>query len=231
MFAERIALGLSQRGITLVSGLARGIDSSAHRGALTAGGRTIGVLGCGIDIIYPPENRKLFDQVGAQGAILSEFPLGTPPDSDHFPIRNRVISGISLGVVVVEATLRSGSLITARFALDQGREVFAVPGNADSARSAGTNRLIREGAKLVTQAEDILEEISIASQPALEVPPQPKLTDEEAKIFSILGPQSMHINQVIALSALSSAQVSVTLLSLELAGHIKQLPGMRFIKA
>jgi len=231
MFAERIALGLSQRGITLVSGLARGIDSSAHRGALTAGGRTIGVLGCGIDIIYPPENRKLFDQVAAQGAILSEFPLGTPPDSDHFPIRNRVISGISLGVVVVEATLRSGSLITARFALDQGREVFAVPGNADSARSAGTNRLIREGAKLVTQAEDILEEISIASPPALEVPPRPKLTDEEAKIFSILGPQSMHVNQVIALSALSSAQVSVTLLSLELAGHIKQLPGMRFIKA
>ena len=232
MFAERIALGLSQRGITLVSGLARGIDSSAHRGALTAGGRTIGVLGCGIDLIYPPENRKLFDQVAAQGAILSEFPLGTPPDSDHFPIRNRVISGVSLGVVVVEATLRSGSLITARFALDQGREVFAVPGNADSARSAGTNRLIRQGAKLVTQAEDILEEISLPSQPAAqEVPPQPKLSEEEAKIFVILGPQSMHIDQVIARSALSSAQVSATLLSLELAGHIKQLPGMRFIKA
>ncbi len=232
MFAERIAMGLSQRGITLVSGLARGVDSSAHQGALTAGGRTIGVLGCGIDIIYPPENRKLFDQVAAQGAILSEFPLGTPPDSDHFPIRNRVISGISLGVVVVEATLRSGSLITARFALEQGREVFAVPGNADSARSAGTNRLIREGAKLVTRAEDILEEISPPSQLAVqEVPPQPKLTDEEAKIFSILGPQSMHIDQIISLSALSSAQVSATLLSLELAGHVKQLPGMRFIKA
>jgi DNA processing protein len=134
--------------------------------------------------------------------------------------------------VVVEATLRSGSLITARFALDQGREVFAVPGNADSARSAGTNRLIREGAKLVTQAEDILEEISLPSQPAAqEVPPQPKLSDEEAKIFVILGPQSMHIDQVIARSALSSARVSATLLSLELAGHIKQLPGMRFIKA
>ncbi len=230
MLAERIAMGLSQRGITLVSGLARGVDSLAHQGALTAGGRTIGVLGCGIDIIYPPENRKLFDQVAAEGAILSEFPLGTPPDSDHFPIRNRVISGISLGVVVVEATLRSGSLITARFALEQGREVFAVPGNADSARSAGTNRLIREGAKLVTRAEDILEEISIPLQSALEVPPQPKLTDEEAKVFSILGPQSMHIDQIISLSALSSAQVSATLLSLELAGHIKQLPGMRFIK-
>lgn len=232
MFAERIAMGLSQRGITVISGLARGIDSAAHQGALTAGGRTIGVLGCGIDIIYPPENRKLFDELAAQGAILSEFPLGTPPDSDHFPIRNRVISGISLGVVVVEATLRSGSLITARFALDQGREVFAVPGNADSARSAGANRLIREGAKLVTRAEDILEEISIPFQPAPgEVPPQPKLTEEEIRVFSILGPQPIHIDQVIALSGLSSPQVSALLLSLELAGHIKQLPGMRFIKA
>ena len=143
----------------MVSGLARGVDSSAHRGALAAGGRTIGVLGCGVDIIYPPENRDLFEQVAARGAVLSEFPLGTPPDSDHFPIRNRIISGLSLGVAVVEATLRSGSLITARFALDQGRDVYAVPGNVDSARSEGTNRLIKEGAKLVTRAEDILEEI------------------------------------------------------------------------
>ena len=231
MFAERIALGLGQRGITVVSGLARGIDSSAHRGALTAGGRTIGVLGCGIDIIYPPENRKLFEGLKSQGALVTEFPLGTPPDSDHFPIRNRVISGVSLGVVVVEATLRSGSLITARFALDQGREVFAVPGNADSARSAGANRLIREGAKLVTRAEDILEEISIPLQTEEEPPPQPRLTEEEAKVFSTLGPRATHIDEVIARSALSSARVSAILLSLELAGHIKQVPGMRFIKA
>ncbi len=231
MFAQRIAMGLSQQGITVVSGLARGVDSSAHRGALTAGGRTIGVLGCGIDIFYPPENRRLYGEVEAQGALITEFPLGTPPDSDHFPIRNRVISGISLGVVVVEATLRSGSLITARFALDQGREVFAVPGNADSARSAGANRLIREGAKLVTRAEDILEEISIPLRAEEEPPPQPKLSEEEARIFSILGPQATHIDQVIAGSGLSSAQVSAALLSLELAGHVKQLPGMRFIKA
>jgi len=231
MFAERISLGLSQRGVTVVSGLARGVDSDAHRGALAAGGRTIGVLGCGIDLIYPPENEKLFGEVAGQGAILSEFPLGTPPEKDHFPIRNRVISGISMGVVVVEATLRSGSLITARFALEQGREVFAVPGNIDSARSAGTNRLIREGAKLVARVEDILEEISLPALPVQEeTTPKPKLTEEEARVFSALGPQAAHIDQVIAQSALPSARVSVILLSLELAGHVKQLPGMRFVK-
>jgi DNA processing protein len=149
MAAERISFGLGKLGVTVVSGLARGVDASAHQGALASGGRKIGVLGCGIDIIYPPENRDLGDRVSSQGAVISEFPLKTPPDSDHFPIRNRIISGISLGVVVVEATLRSGSLITARFALEQGREVYALPGNVDSARSEGTNRLIKQGAKLV----------------------------------------------------------------------------------
>jgi DNA processing protein len=229
--AERIAMGLSSRGVTIVSGLARGVDSCAHRGALSAGGRTIGVLGCGIDIIYPPENRELFEQVAAQGAILSEFPLGTPPDSDHFPIRNRVISGLSLGVAVVEATLRSGSLITARFALEQGRDVYAVPGNVDSARSEGTNRLIKEGAKLVSRAEDILEEILPQQKQApLEAPPQPKLSEEEIKVFSVLGREAIHIDEVIAKSTLSSAKVSAILLALELAGHIKQFPGMRFAR-
>lgn len=230
--AERIVMGLSQRGVTIISGLARGIDSAAHRGALSAGGRTIGVLGCGVDIIYPPENRELYDQVAAHGAILSEFPLGTPPESDHFPIRNRVISGLSLGVAVVEATLRSGSLITARFALDQGRDVYAVPGNVDSARSQGTNRLIKEGAKLVTQAEDILEEIlPLWEQAPAATPPQPKLSEEETTVFATLGREALHIDQVIVKSALSSAKVSAILLSLELAGHIKQLPGMRFVRA
>ncbi|MFH1337090.1 MAG: DNA-processing protein DprA [Candidatus Zixiibacteriota bacterium] len=229
--AERIAQGLSRRGVTIVSGLARGVDSSAHRGALSAGGRTIGVLGCGIDIIYPPENRDLYDQVAAQGAVISEFPLGTSPDSDHFPIRNRIISGISLGVVVVEATLRSGSLITARFALEQGRDVYAVPGNVDSARSGGTNRLIKEGAKLVSRAEDILEELLPLFPPVPEKEiPQPKLSEEEEKVFSILEGKAMHIDQLISQSKLSSAKVSAILLSLELAGHIKQLPGMRFAK-
>ena len=231
MFAERMAMGLSQRGVTVVSGLARGVDSAAHRGALAAGGRTIGVLGCGIDLIYPPENKNLFTEVEAKGAVISEFPLGTPPEKDHFPIRNRVISGMSLGVVVVEATLRSGSLITARFALDQGRDVFAAPGNADSARSAGTNRLIREGAKLVTRAEDVLEEFPLLSLPEPQAqPPKPRLTEEEARVFAALGTQAMHIDQVAVQSAFPSARVSAILLSLELAGRIRQLPGMRFIK-
>ncbi len=229
--AERIARGLSQQRVTVISGLARGVDSCAHRSALSAGGRTIAVLGCGLDIIYPPENKELFDRVAAGGAILSEFPLGTPPDSDHFPIRNRVISGLSLGIVVVEATLRSGSLITARFALEQGREVFAVPGNVDSARSAGTNRLIREGAKLVMRAEDILEEILPPLQRTTpELPVQPQISEEENRVFSVLGREPMHIDQVIAKSALPSSKVSALLLALELAGHVKQLPGMRFVK-
>lgn len=230
--AERISMGLSRQGVTVVSGLARGVDSCAHRGALSAGGRTIGVLGCGIDITYPPENQELFDRVAAQGAIVSEFPLGTPPDSDHFPIRNRVISGLSLGVAVVEATLRSGSLITARFALEQGRDVYAIPGNVDSARSEGTNRLIKEGAKLVTRPEDILEEILPHQQSApQQAPRQPQLSEEETKVFSVLSREPIHIDEVIARSILSSARVSAILLSLELAGHIKQFPGMRFARA
>ena len=230
--AERISMGLSGRGVTVVSGLARGVDSCAHRGALSAGGRTIGVLGCGIDIIYPPENRELFHRVAAQGAVLSEFPLGTPPDSDHFPIRNRIISGLSLGVAVVEATLRSGSLITARFALDQGRDVYAIPGNVDSARSEGTNRLIKEGAKLVTRAEDILEEILPQQAPMpQEAPRQPQLSEEETRVFSVLSREPVHIDEVIAKSTLASARVSAILLALELAGHIQQLPGMRFARS
>lgn len=229
--AERISMGLSRNGVTVVSGLARGVDSFAHRGALAAGGRTLGVLGCGVDIIYPPENRDLFEQVTAQGAVISEFPLGTPPDSDHFPIRNRVISGLSLGVAVVEATLRSGSLITARFALDQGRDVYAVPGNVDSARSQGTNRLIKEGAKLVTRAEDILEEIHHIPRPAIpEALPQPKLSEEESRVYLTLENEALHIDQITALTAFSSSKVSAVLLALELAGHVKQLPGMRFAK-
>ena len=229
--AERIAFGLGKLGITVVSGLARGVDSSAHQGALASGGRTIGVLGCGIDFIYPPENRDLFRQVARQGAVISEFPLKTPPDSDHFPIRNRLISGISLGVVVVEATLRSGSLITARFALEQGREVYALPGNVDSARSEGTNRLIKQGAKLVMTAEDIVEEIlphlKEAPPPA---PPQPMVSPEEAKVLSVLGCDALHIDAIAVRSGWPVARISAILLSLELAGHVKQLPGMRFLK-
>ena len=229
--AEKIAFGLGKFGITVVSGLARGVDSAAHQGVLSAGGRTVGVLGCGIDLIYPPENQDLFQRVAEQGAVVSEFPLKTPPDSDHFPIRNRLISGISLGVVVVEATLRSGSLITARFALDQGREVYALPGNVDSARSEGTNRLIKQGAKLVMAAEDIVEEIlpHLKQAPPPD-PPRPLLTPEEGKLLSILEREALHIDAIAVGSGWPIAKVSAVLLSLELAGHVKQLPGMRFLK-
>ncbi|HWP45810.1 MAG TPA: DNA-processing protein DprA [Candidatus Limnocylindrales bacterium] len=160
--AEKICLDLVSRGVTIVSGLARGIDSFAHRGALKGGGRTIAVLGNGVDCIYPRENRRLYEAIVEKGAVISEFPLGTPPDRKNFPVRNRIISGLSLGVVVVEAGDQSGALITADQALEQGREVLAIPGNVSSYTSRGTHRLIKQGAKLVETAEDILEELSLS---------------------------------------------------------------------
>ena len=157
--AEKLAYDLAIRGITVVSGLARGIDSAAHRGALRAGGRTIAVLGSGHNKIYPPENRKLYYEIIKKGAVISEFPPDTAPSKTSFPKRNRIISGLSKGIVVIEAPERSGALITADFALEQGREVFAMPGNIDTGRSIGTNRLIKEGAKLIENVSDILEEL------------------------------------------------------------------------
>ncbi len=156
---ERLCRELALRGATIVSGMARGIDSAAHRGALAGRGRTIAVLGCGVDIVYPPENEKLCNDITVNGAVISEFPFGAPPNAPNFPARNRIISGLSLGVVVVEAGEKSGSLITARIALEQGREVFAVPGSIDVSGSRGTNRLIKQGAKLIENIDDILEEI------------------------------------------------------------------------
>ncbi len=156
---EKMSQEIVRHGITIVSGMARGIDSVAHGGAISGGGRTLAVLGCGIDVIYPPENRTLFGQIIDHGAVLSEFPMGSRPEGIHFPRRNRIISGLSIGVVVVQASAESGSLITADYALEQGREVFAIPGNVGAEGSRGTNRLIKEGAKLVESSEDILEEI------------------------------------------------------------------------
>lgn len=161
LIAEKLAADLVSKGVTVVSGLAKGIDSFAHRGALRGGGRTIAVLGNGVDYIYPEENKKLYEEIAERGAVISEFPLGTPPDRKNFPIRNRIISGLSLGIVVVEAGDRSGALITADQALEQGREVFAIPGNISSYTSRGTHRLIKQGAKLVETVEDILEELSL----------------------------------------------------------------------
>jgi DNA processing protein len=234
-FTEKIGEDLARHGITVVSGMARGIDAVAHKGALQGGGRTIAVLGCGVDVIYPSENRNLFYQIIEQGAILSEFPMGSPPEGRHFPRRNRIISGLSIGVVIVQASSKSGSLITAGYALEQGREVFAVPGNVGVEGSRGTNQLIKEGAKLVESSEDILEEIlpqwrkegEIAQKA---VTPVPGLTEEEKILYGLLEETPLHIDAIIRESRWDPGKVSSLLLNLELKGLISQLPGKCFSK-
>jgi len=228
----RLASDLAGHGITVVSGMARGVDTAAHRGALSSGGRTIGVLGCGIDVIYPPENRRLFEEMASSGAIVSEFPLGTLPLAENFPRRNRIISGMSRGVLVVEAMEKSGSLITAQYALEQGREVFAIPGNINSGASRGTNRLIKDGAKLVEGVEDILEELPhrIGTAAAAGAAPAPDfaLTPKEAAVYTLLAEAPRHIDDVIVKSGLTVGDVSAILLALELKGAVMQLPGKIF---
>jgi DNA processing protein len=250
---ERLCRELVMKGITVVSGLARGIDTAAHQGSLAAKGRTIAVLGCGLDIVYPPENKALFEKIPQQGAIVTEFPFGTPPLATNFPARNRIISGLALGVVVVEASYRSGSLITARVALEQGREVFAVPGSIDADGSKGTNKLIKEGAKLIEGADDILEEIlpqirrKLAPPPPTKVdkptvsadapvgekpsaPRQQTLTNEEGKLLKHLSAGPINVDQLIALTGGKAGEILNTLLLLELKGFIRQLPGKQFVR-
>jgi len=232
-FTEKVSQELARHGVTIVSGMARGIDSLAHWGAISGGGRTIAVLGCGVDVIYPSENRNLFAKIIDRGAILSEFPMGSPPEGGHFPRRNRIISGLSLGVVVVQASEKSGSLITAGYALEQGREVFAVPGNVGTESSRGTHRLIKEGAKLVESSEDILEEILPQWRgegekiPKVETP-RPDLTEEEKVLYELLGGTPLHIDAMIRESRLDPGKVSSLLLNLELKGMISQWPGKCF---
>lgn len=241
---EKISRELALKGLTVVSGMARGIDSAAHRGAITAHGRTIAVLGSGLDVIYPPENKKLFQDITQNGAVISEFPLGTPPRSSNFPARNRIISGMSYGVVIVEAGEKSGSLITARLASEQGREVFAVPGSIDSAGSRGTNKLIKQGAKLIENIDDILEEIlpqienvSIsrhASSDSEVRETSDKLpesfNDIEQKIMDALSNKRVHVDDVIASTRMTSGDVLSTLTTMELKGMIQQHPGKFFSK-
>ena len=231
---ERISRELARSGFTIVSGMARGIDSTAHYGALAVNGRTIAVLGSGIDVVYPPENRNLYESIAEHGAVVSEFPIGTEPNAYNFPARNRIISGLSLGVLVVEASLKSGSLITARLALEQGRDVFAVPGNVHSYKSKGTHRLLKEGAKLVESAQDIRDEIRVnASEAALEET-QPDaavdLNPESRSVYQLLQEAPVQIDEIIAHTGFASSQVSAILLDLELNGLIRQLPGKRFEK-
>jgi DNA processing protein len=234
-FTEKIGQDLARHGITVVSGMARGIDSVAHKGALQGGGRTIAVLGCGVDVIYPSENRNLFYQIIEQGAIVSEFPMRSIPEGVHFPRRNRIISGLSIGVVIVQASAKSGSLITAGYALEQGREVFAVPGNVGAEGSRGTNQLIKEGAKLVDSTEDILEEILPQWKREKEATLSPEtpvldLSEEEKALYCFLGETPMHIDAIIRETQLDPGKVSSLLLNLELKGLIHQSPGKCFNK-
>jgi len=233
--ARDLCRGLASLGFTVVSGMARGIDGTAHETSLNAGGRTIAVLGSGVDRVYPAEHDKLYRRISENGGVISEFPMGTRPLAFNFPARNRVISGLSLGVVVVEATEKSGSLITAALALEQGREVFAVPGEVGASRSRGAHRLIRQGAKLVETVDDIVEEIApqllVRSGKAVSAPrrtlPQ-NLGDEFQRIFGLFQERPLQIDEVIESSGCSPSRVSEILLELELQGYIKQLPGKRY---
>lgn len=234
--AEKLSCGLARRGVTVVSGLARGIDGISHKGAIDGGGRTIAVLACGLDVVYPPENRALMERIAGNGAIITEFSMGTKPDRFNFPVRNRLISGLSLATVIVEASTKSGSLITARCALDQGREVMAVPGNITSPNSGGTNRLIKDGAVVVIGTEDIIESLPLPVKglikPAQEAAKSPdlELSPEEMRIVSLIDGEERHIDEIIEGSGLPASMVSGALVRLELAGAVRQLAGKMFIK-
>lgn len=241
--AELLGRELAERGITVVSGLARGIDAAAHQGALAGRGLTVAVMGTGLDTIYPKENRKLAERIAESGALLTEFPLESPPLPQHFPFRNRVISGITLGVLVVEGAERSGSLITARMAMEQGRDVFAVPGNITSAKSFGPNTLIKDGAKLVQTWRDVVEELPFEIKAAILATERPEssaaqlqfdevaLTEGERAVLATLREDdATQIDELIARATLARGELMSALLTLEMAGRIRQLPGKSFVK-
>lgn len=233
---QQLCRDLAGFGITIVSGMARGIDTAAHKGALSGGGRTLAVLGSGLERIYPRENQPLFHHIARQGAVVSELPLKAEPEAHHFPARNRIISGMCLGTVVVEATKQSGSLITAKLANEQNREVFAVPGSIRSFKSSGTHALIKQGAKLVEHPQDIMDEIASLVEDnfsqKFEPPPLRKtldLSEQESQTVKLMGPYPIHIDDLARKAALPSSLVSSTLLTLELKGLVHQLPGKRFV--
>ena len=237
--ARRLSFQLAHAGITIISGLARGIDTAAHEAALASGGRTIAVLGSGIGNVYPPENQALADRIAENGAVLSEFPVLYVPDRQSFPLRNRIVSGMSQGVLVVEAPARSGALITANQAMEQGRNVYAVPGPIDRPHSEGCHRLIQDGAKLVMDSRDILEDLETLFPPTAGVPdgaspavsPLASTLDEvEQAILAAIEEDETAIDRIIEATGRPSAEVSATLLKLEMKRLVKQLPGKYFVK-
>lgn len=233
--AENLAQGLARRGLGIVSGLARGIDSAAHWGCVEGRSFSVGVLGTGIDVVYPPSNKKLFDVMNEKGAVITEFPLKTPPEPKNFPIRNRLISGLSRGVIVVEATMKSGSLITASVALEQGREVFAVPGSVHSFKSKGCHFLLKQGAKLVENADDVLDELGLNysyadKKDSYTEPPLPPLEDNEKKVYDLLGDYPVHIDDIAREGNMEPGTASAVLMRMELKGIVRQLPGKLFVR-
>ena len=237
---EALAGELSRLGITIVSGFARGIDAAAHRAALAAGGRTIAVLGCGLDVDYPPGHKSLHVEIAAGGAVLTEFAPGTPPRAAHFPRRNRIISGLALGVVVIEAAEDSGSLITARLALEQGREVFAVPGPIEAPTSRGPHGLLKQGAKLVEMVDDIVEELlpqldrslqTLKTEPIAALPKHVELSSSERAMLDMMSREPLHLDELTERTGLTSAVVAGILLGLELRALVKQVPGQRYCLA
>ncbi len=230
--AHQIASDLAHRGVTIVSGMARGVDGIAHRAALKAGGRTIAVFGCGIDYIYPREHRNLAAEIMEHGALISDYPLGMPPEAANFPPRNRIISGLSQGVVIVEAGARSGALITANFAADQGREVFAIPGSILSRASTGCNRLIRDGAHVALEARDILETLHMdrleEKQAVRQIIPDNPI---EAQILEHLSAEPRHMDELVRTLDLSTETVSSTLVMMELKGMVRQVGTLQYVLA
>ena len=230
--AEKISMDLARQGITIISGMARGIDSIAHNSAIKSGGRTIAVVGSGLDVIYPAENKKLFEKIAECGAVVSEFTLGTKPDAQNFPRRNRIISGLSLGVIVIETGATGGAMQTAAFALDQNREVFALPGNVGVKQAEGTNLLIQKSeAELIISAEDVINELELKLKPVLgkNIPKQQiDLSLFEEKLINVLKAEPLQIDKIASLANMTTSECLVNLLSLEFKGLVKQLPGKMF---
>ncbi len=232
--AERLARDLAGKGLTIVSGGARGIDTAAHKGALAAGGRTMAFLGCGANVNYPAENKKLFDSIAESGAVVSEFPLGSTPEPWRFPPRNRLISGVSLAVLICQSPEASGALITAGYAAEQGKDVFAVPGNVDDDRNRGCHKLIRDGARLVENAQDVMEELGMQDSEADNhqlVLPIESLSEQQQMVASLLSLDPMPVDEIIERSGLAAPMVSGTLTVLEMKNVVRRVPGNAYVRA